>query len=118
MPPPATGPGVELDGAAEAAAAGEKPGRSEGEAVGRALGAPGAEGSRLGSGGSETGRLGNGVGVGVGRAVGLGYAEHPDGVTDAFVAGGRWEIQVAGDRHAARAQLAPPYDPKGLRVRS
>src|SRR5207247_2038402 len=53
----------------------------------------------------------------VGRAIGLGYVEHADGVTDAFVASGRWELEIAGDRVPARAQLAPPYDPKSSRVR-
>jgi 4-methylaminobutanoate oxidase (formaldehyde-forming) len=69
--------------------------------------------------GALVGRITSGAyGHTLGRAVGLGYAEHADGVTDAFVADGRWEVEIAGDRHGARAQLAPPYDPKGLRVRS
>jgi 4-methylaminobutanoate oxidase (formaldehyde-forming) len=54
----------------------------------------------------------------LGRAIGLAFVEHADGVTDAFVATGRWEVEVACERVAARAQLAPPYDPKSLRVRS
>jgi 4-methylaminobutanoate oxidase (formaldehyde-forming) len=53
----------------------------------------------------------------IGRAIGLGYVEHADGVTDAFVESGRWELEIACERHRARAQLAPPYDPKALRVR-
>jgi glycine cleavage system T protein len=53
----------------------------------------------------------------IGRAVGLGYVAHPDGVTDAFVESGRWELEIACERHRARAQLSPPYDPKSLRVR-
>ncbi len=53
----------------------------------------------------------------LGRAVGLGYVAHPDGVTDAFIASGRWELEVAGERLPARAQLTPPYDPKSIRVR-
>jgi 4-methylaminobutanoate oxidase (formaldehyde-forming) len=53
----------------------------------------------------------------VGRAVALGYVEHPDGVTDGFVATGQWEVEVAGERVPARAQLQPLYDPKSLRVR-
>jgi 4-methylaminobutanoate oxidase (formaldehyde-forming) len=54
----------------------------------------------------------------LGRAVGLGYVAHPDGVDDAFVAAGRWELEIACERVPARAQLTPPYDPKSLRVRS
>ena len=53
-----------------------------------------------------------------GRAIGLGYVEHADGVTDAFIESGRWELEIACERHLARAQLTPPYDPKSLRVRS
>ena len=54
----------------------------------------------------------------LGRAVALGVVEHPAGVTSAFVADGRWEIEIAGTRVPARAQLEPPYDPKSLRVRA
>jgi glycine cleavage system T protein len=53
----------------------------------------------------------------LGRAIGLGYVEHADGVSDAFIAGGRWELEIACERFPVRAQLAPPYDPKSLRVR-
>ena len=69
--------------------------------------------------GALVGRIASGAyGHTLGRAVGLGWVAHADGVTDAFVASGRWEIEIAGDRVAARAQLAPPYDPKSLRVRA
>ena len=53
----------------------------------------------------------------VGRAVGLGYVEHEDGVGDAFIESGTWELEIASERVSARAMLAPPYDPKSLRVR-
>ncbi len=69
--------------------------------------------------GALVGRLTSGAyGHTLGRAVGLGYVEHPDGVTDAFVANGRWALEIAGERLPARAQLTPPYDPKSLRVRA
>ena len=69
--------------------------------------------------GALVGRITSGAyGHTLGRAVGLGYVTHAEGVTDAYVTSGRWELEVAGDRHAARAQLSPPYDPKGLRVRA
>jgi 4-methylaminobutanoate oxidase (formaldehyde-forming) len=69
--------------------------------------------------GALVGRITSGAyGHTLGRAIGLGYVEHPDGVTDAFVAGGRWELEIACERFSARAQLAPPYDPKSLRVRA
>jgi 4-methylaminobutanoate oxidase (formaldehyde-forming) len=54
----------------------------------------------------------------IGRAIGLGYVACPDGVTDALVATGRWQIEIACDRVPAHAQLTPPYDPKSLRVKS
>ena len=69
--------------------------------------------------GALVGRITSGAyGHTLGRAVGLGFVEHPDGVTDAFVATGRWEVEIACERVPARAQLTPPYDPKSSRVRS
>ena len=65
------------------------------------------------------GRIASGAyGHTLGRAIGLGWVNHPDGVTEAFVTSGRWEIEIACERRGARAQLAPPYDPKSLRVRA
>ena len=75
--------------------------------------------SRSGATASLVGRITSGAyGHTLGRAVGLGYVDHADGVTDAFVASGRWELEVACERLPARAQLTPPYDPKSLRVRA
>jgi len=69
--------------------------------------------------GALVGRITSGAyGHTLGRAVGMGYVEHADGVTDACLANGRWELEIACDRYPARAQLAPPYDPKSLRVRT
>jgi hypothetical protein len=42
---------------------------------------------------------------------------HPDGVSESFIASGRWEIEIACERHRARAQLIPPYDAASLRIR-
>ena len=68
--------------------------------------------------GELVGRITSGAyGHTLGRAVGMGYVAHPDGVSDAFVDSGRWELEIACERHRARAQLTPPYDPKSLRVR-
>ena len=68
--------------------------------------------------GALVGRIASGAyGHTVGRSVGLGWVAHADGVTDAFVTSGRWEVEIACERVPARAQLAPPYDPKSLRVR-
>ena len=69
--------------------------------------------------GALVGRIASGAyGHTVGRSVGLGWVSHPDGVTDGFVTSGRWEIEIACERWPARAQLAPPYDPRSLRVRA
>jgi 4-methylaminobutanoate oxidase (formaldehyde-forming) len=68
--------------------------------------------------GTLVGRIASGAyGHTLGRAVGLGWVSHPNGVTEAYVTSGRWEIEIACERHSARAQLAPPYDPKSVRVR-
>jgi glycine cleavage system T protein len=69
--------------------------------------------------GELVGRITSGAyGHTLGRAVGLGYVEHPDGVTDAFVETGGWELEIACERWRARAQLTPPYDPASARVRA
>ena len=54
----------------------------------------------------------------LGRAIGLGYIRHPDGVDADFVNSGSYEIEVAGARIAARASLRPMYDPKAERVKA
>jgi heterotetrameric sarcosine oxidase gamma subunit len=69
--------------------------------------------------GALVGRIASGAyGHTAGRAVGLGWIACPDGVTEVFVASGRWEVEIACERVPARAQLTPPYDPKSLRVRA
>jgi glycine cleavage system T protein len=54
----------------------------------------------------------------IGRAIGLGYVGCDDGADAAFVNAGRYEIEVACERFAARVTLKPPYDPAGARIRS
>jgi glycine cleavage system T protein len=69
--------------------------------------------------GELVGRITSGAyGHTIGRAIGLGYVECADGVTDAFIGTGRWELEVACERVPARAQLTPPYDPTSTRVRA
>ena len=53
----------------------------------------------------------------LGRAVGLGYVNHPDGVDPDFVKSGAYEIEVACERVPATASLRPLYDPAAERVR-
>ncbi len=54
----------------------------------------------------------------LGRAVALGYVEHPDGVDAAFIESGEFEIEVACERYSAKASLRPMYDPKSARIRA
>jgi sarcosine dehydrogenase len=54
----------------------------------------------------------------LGRAVAMGYVRDPGGVDEAYVAGGRFALDVGGDRIPARAGLAAPYDPRAVRVKS
>ncbi|MES2146107.1 MAG: glycine cleavage T C-terminal barrel domain-containing protein, partial [Pseudomonadota bacterium] len=53
----------------------------------------------------------------LGGAIGMGYVPSK-GQTDADILGSRYEIEVAGVRHAALASLVPIYDPKSERVRA
>ncbi|MEE8274665.1 MAG: aminomethyltransferase family protein, partial [Alphaproteobacteria bacterium] len=53
----------------------------------------------------------------LGRAIGLGYVNHEDGVDAAFVDAGSYEIGVAGERFSAKASLRPMYDPKSERMK-
>lgn len=53
----------------------------------------------------------------LGRSVGLGYVRNEGGVDAGFVLGGKYEIDVAGIRYAARASLKPMYDPHSERAR-
>jgi heterotetrameric sarcosine oxidase gamma subunit len=53
----------------------------------------------------------------LGRAVGMGYVRHPEGVTKAFVESGAWEIEIACERFPAQASLRAFFDPAGERVK-
>ncbi|TGR27450.1 MULTISPECIES: FAD-dependent oxidoreductase [unclassified Mesorhizobium] len=54
----------------------------------------------------------------LGRSVALGLIEHEAGVDASFLANGRFEIDLAGVRHAVTAHLRSPYDPKSERVKA
>jgi 4-methylaminobutanoate oxidase (formaldehyde-forming) len=55
----------------------------------------------------------------IGKSIGMGYVENHHGLVDkAFVMDGTYEIEVAGERFAAEAQLDPFYDPKSERVKA
>jgi 4-methylaminobutanoate oxidase (formaldehyde-forming) len=69
--------------------------------------------------GALVGRITSGAyGHTLGRSVGMGYVAHAAGVDGPFVRSGHWELEVATERFAARAQLEPHYDPTSARVRA
>jgi glycine cleavage system aminomethyltransferase T/glycine/D-amino acid oxidase-like deaminating enzyme len=49
---------------------------------------------------------------------GMGYVRFDEPVTSDLLGKHRFEIEVAGERFAATAQLAPFYDPKSMRVQA
>jgi 4-methylaminobutanoate oxidase (formaldehyde-forming) len=51
----------------------------------------------------------------VGRSVGLGYVHNEAGVDAAWLAGGRWEVEIACARFPCRVSLKPPVDTKPVR---
>ncbi len=51
-------------------------------------------------------------------SLGMGYVNHPDGVTREWLEQNKFEIEVAWKRIPAVASLTPFYDPKSLRVKS
>ncbi|MGY4298726.1 glycine cleavage system aminomethyltransferase T/glycine/D-amino acid oxidase-like deaminating enzyme [Bradyrhizobium sp. i1.4.4] len=52
----------------------------------------------------------------IGASLGMGYVENADGVAASFLAESEFEIEVAGARHKAAAQLAAQYDPSNSRI--
>jgi len=50
--------------------------------------------------------------------MGMGFVENEAGASPDFVNSGSYEIDIAGERHPAKASLTPMYDPKNERVRS
>jgi len=59
-----------------------------------------------------------GYGHTLGGAMAIAYLQREAGVDADYVSSGRYEIEVNGKRYAAKASLAPFYDPKNLRIRS
>jgi 4-methylaminobutanoate oxidase (formaldehyde-forming) len=70
--------------------------------------------------GVRAGRITSGMyGHTLGAPLGLGYVDSGQAPADAaFIAAGRYEVEVAGTRYPAAATLKPFYDPKGERTRS
>lgn len=59
-----------------------------------------------------------GFGHRVGASLGMGYVSHAGGVDAAFLAGGKFEVEVACRRYPASVQLQPFYDPRSERVKA
>lgn len=59
-----------------------------------------------------------GYGHSVDRAIGYGFVRHAHGVSEAFVAGGRYELEVASERVPATVHLAPLHDPANARIKA
>mgnify|MGYP005852163699 CR=1 FL=1 len=53
----------------------------------------------------------------LGGAVGLAMIEAGEPVTQAYLDAGRWDVEIAGERHPAVASLRPLYDPTSARVK-
>ncbi len=62
---------------------------------------------------TTSGAFGHTLGV----SVGMGYVEDEDGVTNQWVRGGAYELEVAAERLPAKVRLTAPYDRRGRRVR-
>jgi 4-methylaminobutanoate oxidase (formaldehyde-forming) len=58
-----------------------------------------------------------GHGYTIGANIGYGYVRNPDGVSDAFLADGEYELVIAMQPVKAELHLQPLYDPKGERVK-
>jgi glycine cleavage system aminomethyltransferase T len=54
----------------------------------------------------------------LGASVGLAFVMSDDKVTKDWLEAGTWEVDIAGERHAAAVSLRPMYDPTSARVRA
>jgi glycine cleavage system aminomethyltransferase T/glycine/D-amino acid oxidase-like deaminating enzyme len=53
----------------------------------------------------------------LGGAVGLVMVDAGEPINQAYLAGGQWEVEIAGTSHPITASLRPLYDPENKRVR-
>ena len=58
-----------------------------------------------------------GFGHTLGRAVAMGYVRDAEVVDQRYIDRGVFALDIAGERIPARAGLAAPYDPRGLRIK-
>jgi len=59
-----------------------------------------------------------GYGYTLAKNIGYGYVRRAEGIDDAFLRSGRYELVVATERTPATIHLEPLYDPTGARVKS
>jgi 4-methylaminobutanoate oxidase (formaldehyde-forming) len=59
-----------------------------------------------------------GWGYTVRKNIGLGYVRDPEGVDAGYVMSGDYELEVAGERVAAKPFLKPLYDPEMTRIKA
>jgi glycine cleavage system T protein len=53
----------------------------------------------------------------LGCAIGMGYLENPEGIDEAWILSGQYEVDVEGKRVPVKVHMRPPYDPKSERVK-
>ncbi|MEM7463014.1 MAG: FAD-dependent oxidoreductase [Pseudomonadota bacterium] len=59
-----------------------------------------------------------GYGYTIGKNIGYGYVRNSDGVDDAFLNSGKYELVVANEPHPAELCLGALYDPQNLKVKA
>ncbi len=58
-----------------------------------------------------------GFGYTIGQSIGYGYVRHAEGISDAWLHDGTYELVVATERVPAKLHLEPLYDPTAARVK-
>lgn len=59
-----------------------------------------------------------GYGYTIGKPIGYGYIRKVEGVDDAYIAGGSYELVVAQERVKASVHMQPVYDPANTRIKA
>jgi sarcosine dehydrogenase len=59
-----------------------------------------------------------GYGYTLGKSIGYGYVRNDQGVTEDWLAQGRYTLVIAGEETPADLALRPLYDPEGARIRA
>jgi sarcosine dehydrogenase len=59
-----------------------------------------------------------GFGHSIGKPIGYGYVRNGDGVDEAFIHSGDWQLEVATERVACTPHLKPLWDPEMRRIKA